>query len=133
MVLYIEHFSLFRHVSLAKVDTVINDVLAATDLNFTPVKFSTESAARSVCEMNVVLDLELVKRINASKSLGVGYVTSYAHSLSFTFRLDETPHQRAGRSILEIHVFGQDIASSKTWCELVKGTSFIDISIMLYF
>jgi hypothetical protein len=36
-------------------------------------KYSTETVARALCEMNVVLDLALIETLNASEHIGVGY------------------------------------------------------------
>lgn len=91
------------HLSIEKV--VLSIKISHSGLIAFPNKYSTETVARVLCEINVALDLLLIDKINASTTLGFG--------------LDETPDQNSGRSFLEIHLYGQ--VGTQPWCELYKG------------
>jgi hypothetical protein len=51
---------------------------------------------------------------------------------SLTIRSDETPHQRAQRSFVEIHFYGQYKGTQEAWCEVVKGIKY-SVPLLTYF
>ena len=95
-----------RRVSFEQVEGAVNDFVTAVDNSIEKVSFSTETAKRIICEMNVCLDVKLIEKCSKSKDLGWG--------------MDETPHQEAGRSFMAITVFGTTVSTGDYWRDVVK-------------
>ncbi len=93
-----------NNVSLTNVNDVINDTLQM--VHAPPVVFSETTAARCCVEIDICLN-----HLTATESI--------AHSEFLGFGCDETPHQSAGRSFLEIHCFG--VKEGVYWLEFIQS------------
>ena len=88
-------------VSFEKVLDVINSTLKVVRQPL--VSFSHEHAIRCCVEIGICLNYSMCQKIMRSTSLGFG--------------CDETPHQKAGRSFLEVHCFG--VLEGTYWVEFI--------------